>query len=143
MAWKYRSEDRTVGVVVDPCFQGDLIGLAKARPLWVVDSDENRFGIDSTLLVGADAGLFEVSRFPAANPEDRVCNLLRVLEALDEEYGLYRGFFAYGLDDGEEIRRLLDTVGFRIEDAGSNVFFALMIPTVRGALIGRDYSKSS
>lgn len=59
MAWKYRSEDRTTGVVVDPRFQGDLIGLAKVRPLWVVGSKENRSGMESALLAGSDAGLFE------------------------------------------------------------------------------------
>lgn len=141
MAWKYRSEDRTTGVVVDPRFQGDLIGLAKVRPLWVVGSKEKPVGHGIRLTGRVGRRTLRVSRFTAVNTDDRVGNRVRVLADLDEEYGLYRGFFGYGTDDATEIRRLMDGEGSTLETC-SDDFFALMIPTVRGALTARDYSKS-
>ena len=143
MAWKVSSEDGMIEIVVDPAFQGDLIGLAAVRPVWIVDTDGNKSMIDAVWATGKDSDSFEVSRCPYPNPHDRRGNLIDILGLLDDHDGHYKGFVLHGIRDSREIRRLLDTEGFRIDATNSDGFSALMIPLVRGALIGRDYSQTS
>lgn len=58
MAWRYRSNDNKVEVIVEPDFPGDLLTLAASHPVWIVDTPLNRPGIDAVWAVGPDMNLF-------------------------------------------------------------------------------------
>ena len=138
-AWKHSSADNVIEVIVDPDFRGDLFALAGIHPIWVVNSDANRPRIDRIWFNERDLGLFEVNRRPVRSPEDALGNLLSILGDLDEQYGPYRGLIVHGLVAAQDVKDLLAEQGFKVTADSPNGFSAVMIPEVRGPLIGRDY----
>jgi hypothetical protein len=137
MPWRYCSEDGWIHVVVDPDFRGDLVALARVHPVWIVDSEQNHPIIDAVWKVGANLGLFEVSRCGGAiNPANKVASLLEILGVLDDHHASY-SFIAHGLEPDESLVQLMAAEGFRIDEPTSDGFVASRISDVRDKLIGR------
>ena len=104
MAWRYDAPDNTIEVIVDPDFGGDIIALASLRPVWIVDTAENRPRIDASWRAGQQTELFEVSRCRVEEPADREGSMLEILGALDDHYGRY-DFSLRGLAASEQLNK--------------------------------------
>ena|SRR5579883_2351236 len=136
MPWRYDGIDSKVEVIVDPSFRGDLIALATRRPVWIVDTPDNKPLIDATWSVGKDASLCEVSRYPVRDASDRKGNLLMMLGDLDDHQGTY-DLVVHGLQPNADLTRELQDEGFVVAETLSDGFEASRIPGVRERLIGR------
>jgi len=137
MPWLYEMPDDKIEIIIDPRFGGDIIELARSRPVWIVDTEANRPKIDEVWHIGTGQELYEVSRCHVNNPEDREHNLLDILGSLDDHYGSY-DFIAHGIAGDGAMRQRLVKEGFRIVEDRHDGFVALRIPGVRKRLIGRE-----
>jgi len=68
MGWKYRSDDKSIEVIVDPDFQGDIAVLASLRPVWIVDVPKNGPAIDRVWAHVPESDFFEVAAAPTRIP---------------------------------------------------------------------------
>jgi hypothetical protein len=136
VSWKHNAPDQMIEIVVDPSFVGDILDLARHRPIWIVDTAENRPKIDDAWLVGRDMELFEVSRASVRHPSDRETSLMDILGVLDDHYGEY-DFIVHGLAPDDDLRLKLREEGFDIDRETLDGFVATRIPGVRQTLIGR------
>ena len=75
MGWKYRSDDNSIEVIVDPNFRGDIGTLASTRPVWIVDSPHNGPAIDAVWADGPQRNLIEVNRYPYTDTDNRIGKL--------------------------------------------------------------------
>jgi len=142
MSWKHYTEDGLVDVVIDPDFNEDLLALAHFRPVWIIDSKNNRPRIDRAWQEGHLLGLFEISRCKPVD-QDAERSFWSVISELDEHYGPYRGIIVHGLAAGESFARSLAENGFYVKERSSFGFTADMDPQVRGSLLGRRYVADS
>jgi hypothetical protein len=135
MGWKYHSDDNVVEVIVDPDFQGDIAALASIRPVWIIDSPHNGPAIDAVWAYGPERNLFEVSRCPYANTEERVENLLDILGCLDDHHP-HHNVVVHGVH-ADHVRAQLESEGFRVTSLTPDGFLAIQDAGARDRLIGR------
>jgi len=135
MAWRYHSDDKTIEVIVDTDFGGDLMALASRRPVWIVDSPLNCPRIDAIWAVGSESNLCEVNRCQYSNSDDRKGNFLDILGCLDDHYP-YHDIAVHGIHP-PELGTALQDEGFRITRTTGDGFVAAQIPDVRDSLTGR------
>ncbi len=129
-------DEKQVEIVVNPDFQSDLMRMAKLRPVWIVNTEQNREQIGLAWLVGRDESLYEVSRIPVENPDDRQGNLLMILESLDDHHLGYN-IIVHGLEASDSVKESMEREGFRITETTAGGFLALRVPGNRERLIGR------
>lgn len=127
LAWKYATEDGMVEIVVDPNFEGNLVNMARLRPIWIVESPGNLRQIEAAWKVGEQLGLFEVSRCRLPTPDDRLGNLTEILGSLDDHQGRYKGIVVHGLLADDATTGLLEAEGFQIDEVRQDSFTALMV----------------
>jgi hypothetical protein len=137
MPWRYDGRDNKVEVVVDPQFRGNVITLAKARPVWIIDTPGNKAQIDDSWLLGKDLNLYEVSRYKVSEGSDREGNLLQIMGDLDDHRPEYE-LIVHGLFPSPSLKETLATEGFNVAELTEDGFFAVRIPGVRESLIGRS-----
>jgi len=135
--WKWRpTDDNQVEIVVDPDFHGDLMPMAKLRPVWIVNTEQNQVQIDHSWLAGKGENLYEVSRIPVENPHDREGDLLMILESLDDHHLGYN-IIVHGLEASDSVKESMERERFRITETTADGFLALRVPGDRERLIGR------
>jgi len=134
VAWKYRSEDTFIEVIVDPDFGGDISFLASVRPVWIVDSPRNRPRIDA-VWSKPERGLFEVSRCYYEDADQRVENLLDIVGCLDDHHP-HHNLVVHGLD-ATDVRAQIEAEGFQISEVTPDGFVAIQDAIIRDRLIGR------
>jgi len=101
-----------------------------------VNTEQNREQIGLAWLVGRDESLYEVSRIPVENPDDRQGNLLMILESLDDHHLGYN-IIVHGLEASDSVKESMEREGFRITETTAGGFLALRVPGNRERLIGR------
>ncbi len=142
MAWRYySSHDSKFEVVVDPQFPGDVLRMAMARPVWIVDTLGNKPQIDESWKLGKDLGLYEVSRYPVSNENDREGNLFLIMGDLDDHHPEFE-LIVHGLFPSNSLRERLVLEGFDVSEITVDGFVALRIPGVRESLIGRPIPRA-
>jgi hypothetical protein len=126
MPWQNIGEDRKIELVVDPEFRGDLIQLSIRRPVWIIDSAQNKGKIDASWKVGKEMGLHYINREPDFYPDDRIENLRALLQELtDHYYHEYVGVVVHGIPLTEVVQRQLEEWGFTGFETTSDGFEAL------------------
>jgi hypothetical protein len=137
--WKWGlGDDNTVEIIIEPDFHGDLLQMAKLRPIWIVNTELNRTQIDHAWTVGKDANLYEVSRIPVANSDNLESNLIMILGGLDDHYIGGYDFVVHGLKASASVRKAMQVEGFRITETTADGFVAQRILGVRKRLTGRS-----
>jgi hypothetical protein len=136
MRWKYRAPDDRIEVIVEPYFRGDLLALARAHPVWIADTPQNKDAIDEAWRTGGDMDLFEVSRCSVENPSHQMENLGMILGVLDDHHFPY-DIIVHGLQPDASVEQFISEAGFRIIERRPDGFTAVGIPGVRERLIGR------
>jgi hypothetical protein len=131
MAWRYKSDDNRIEVIVATDFRGDLVALALHRPVWIVDAPLNRPRIDAVWAVGADLNLCEVTRYTyhARVADSRVENLLEIIACLDDHHPNH-DLAVHGIAPAELGAALLEE-GFLVEETTPDGFVAVQVPGVR------------
>lgn len=129
MAWKQIGQDRKIEIVVDPDFRGDLLALARERPVWIVETVQNWGRISAVWQLGGDANLCEVSKFTAGDL-DRENSLISILDDVDLHHGYtrdgsYDGLVIHGLLPSERMQRVLGRLGFQVGETTADGFIAL------------------
>ena len=138
MPWRWDPEDKTVEVVVESDFRGDLGELAAIRCVWIVDSPQNKSAIDACGLVGGDQNLCEVSRCRIVCPGDRIGELLSIMGDLDDHHAGYN-LSVHGVIVDDSLRKTMFDEGFEIVGTTVDGFLAERIPGAREHLIGLDW----
>jgi hypothetical protein len=133
--WKYSSEDNFIEVIVDPDFAGDMVVLASARPIWIVDSPQNGPRIDVVWSLGSAGNLFEVSRCRYEDTSRRIENLIDILGCLDDHHP-HHDIVVHGIGPSE-LGAVLQEEGFRLMETTPDGFVAVQLSEVRDRLIGR------
>ena len=138
MAWRYNSIDNRVEVIVAPDFAGDLIALASSRPVWIVDTPQNRPCVDAVWAIGADLNLCEVTRHRHGEraADNRIEDLLEIIGCLDDHHP-HHDIVVHGIAP-TELGTVLNEEGFRVTETTLDGFIAVQIPGVRNRLIGRS-----
>jgi hypothetical protein len=137
MPWRYVGPDTKVEVIVDPEFPGDVVKMAMARPVWIVDTPGNKAQIDESWTVGRDLNLYEVSRYPVSNESDREGNLFLIMGDLDDHRPDFE-LIVHGLFPSPSLKERLVPEGFNVSEVIADGFVELRIPGVRESLIGRS-----
>jgi hypothetical protein len=138
MGWKYRSDDNSIEIIVDPDFQGDIGTLASMRPVWIVDSPHNGPAIDAVSADGPERNLFEVSRCPYLDKDNRIGNLLDILGCLDEHHP-HHNIVVHGLH-ADDVRAKLEAECFRVTGLTLDGFVAIQDTEARDRLIGQAWT---
>jgi hypothetical protein len=130
MPWKYHSDDgvdKTIEVIVDPEYRGDLKALAETRLVWIVDTPHNRPAIDACWAIGKQANLCEVNRYTEPDA-DREENLINIIISMDTHYR-YFGFVVHGAIPSPSLVRRMAEWGFEIAEKTPDGFFARAMKT--------------
>ena len=137
MAWRYDSADHRIEVIVSPDFRGDLAALAVSRPVWIVDTPQNRPAIDAVWAIGADRNLCEVSRYRDSGQagDNRLKDLLEIIGCLDDHY-VHHDIVVHGIE-ATELGTALEEEGYRVLETTPDGFAAVHIREVRDRLLGR------
>jgi len=131
MGWKYRNDDNSIEVIVDPDFQGDIAVLASVRPVWIVDSPHNAHAIDAVWRDVPEQTLFEVGRCSYRDTGKRIENLLDMIGCLDDHHP------QHDIVHADEARGQLEAEGFRVAELTPDGFVAIQDVEARDRLIGR------
>jgi hypothetical protein len=136
MAWKHTGDERIVEVIVEPRFEGDLIEMARLRPVWIIDWAFNRDDIDSAWKVGEALNLCEINRYPFSGASDRKAALLDMIGVFDDQYQAYSGLCVHGLAYDSEVREAIVAEGFSLIRMLPDGFCVALDQAVRNSLIG-------
>jgi hypothetical protein len=109
--------DRSVEVVLDRAFRGDLLSIAKSHPVWVVETDANLPLIQSAWKE-PDADLYEIcSAGVPSEPYDSEGFLRDLIVTLHSHYNWsdprWEALIVRGLELTEKCQRDLADMGFR------------------------------
>jgi hypothetical protein len=131
MVWRVLGSDRKVEVIVDPNFQRDLLEMAKIRPIWIVETANNRPRIEEAWRKGETMDLYSINKYQPPSPDDREGSLLIVLDSIEDHHGKYAamppsdGIIVHGLTPSDSLRAKLSEMGFKIAEITQDGFMAL------------------
>jgi hypothetical protein len=145
MSWKILGSDRKVAVILDPNFQGDLVALAAAHPIWIVATPQNLPRIERAWNSASELDLCIINKFDADDPNDREDSLVGVLDAIEDHHGRnaagggYNGLVVYGITPDALFREKLTKLGFEIVESRDAWFIA--VGTLKHAVYMKHYSE--
>ena len=118
-------EDRIVELVLDPDFGGDLVGLARHRPIWILETETTMPLIDEAWRIGTDHELYEVNRIPIPLG-DRERTLIGLLPTLHSHHNWsdprWDGLLVRGVPLGDALRAELADWGFHVLEVNPDHF---------------------
>jgi hypothetical protein len=125
--WQTIGEDLIVEVAIDPTLASDLLEIAMMRPVWILETPQNKTLIDAAWKAAESMNLFEINRCPvvSASAEQEFIDLLPTIhQHYNWSNPRFKGIRVRGVGVTDRIREDLDDCGYRVMEASSDSFTA-------------------
>ena len=124
--------DHILEIVVDPHFQGDLVMIARAHPVWIIDSDHNIPITERARATDRSEDRYEICRMSPSkqSPEqDLIDHMPTVYSHFNWSNPRYEYVVVQGTPVTDAIKiQLEETYGFTIVESHSDGFTARVHP---------------